>query len=42
MTEAMPVEAKSISPDRHESRCVGLSIHTMYGGSPMSAQQLKG
>ncbi|MGQ9469074.1 MAG: hypothetical protein ACUVTD_04525 [Nitrososphaerales archaeon] len=31
MTEAIPVNAESISPERHELICVGLSIHTMYG-----------
>ncbi|MGQ9469743.1 MAG: hypothetical protein ACUVTD_08010 [Nitrososphaerales archaeon] len=31
MTEAMLVKAESISPKRLESRCAGLSIHTMYG-----------
>ncbi|MGQ9469303.1 MAG: hypothetical protein ACUVTD_05695 [Nitrososphaerales archaeon] len=31
MTEAIPVNAESVSPERFESRCVGLSTHTMYG-----------
>ncbi|MGQ9469086.1 MAG: hypothetical protein ACUVTD_04585 [Nitrososphaerales archaeon] len=42
MTKGMPVEAESISPERHELRCVRLPIHTMRSGSLIIAQQLKG
>ncbi|MGQ9469183.1 MAG: hypothetical protein ACUVTD_05080 [Nitrososphaerales archaeon] len=42
MTKGMPVNAESISPERHELRCVRLPIHTMRSGSLIIAQQLKG